>query len=121
MAFDVVAMSRAEFDNWLTKLAEPVGEPELRALRQGRDLFVSLGCGICHTVRGLTESIIGPDLSRVGARHTLGAGTLPGGLEGLAKWIAYAQHLKPGNAMPSYHHLDAAQIRSLAAYLASLK
>jgi cytochrome c oxidase subunit 2 len=90
-------------------------------LRQGRDLFVSLGCGACHAVRGLSEAKLGPDLTQVGSRRTLGAGTLPGGVGNIAGWIASAQHLKPGNAMPSYDQLEGPQLRALAAYLESLK
>ncbi len=121
MAFDVIAVPRAEFDAWLTRLAQPPGEPQSAELRHGRDLFVSLGCGACHTLRGLGESRLGPDLTLVGARRTIGAGTLPGGVGNIAGWIASAQHLKPGNLMPSYDRLEGEELRALAAYLDSLK
>jgi cytochrome c oxidase subunit 2 len=121
MAFDVIALPRAEFDAWLAGMAQPAREPGTPELRQGRDLFVRLGCGVCHAVRGLSEARLGPDLTQVGARRTLGAGTLPGGVGNLAGWIASAQHLKPGNAMPSYDQLEGPQLRALAAYLESLK
>lgn len=121
MAFDVIAVPRAEFDAWLARLAQPAAEPQTPELRQGRDLFVSQGCGVCHAIRGLTGSRLGPDLTQVGARRTIGAGTLPGGVGNIAGWIASAQHLKPGNLMPSYGQLDGPQLRALAAYLDSLK
>jgi cytochrome c oxidase subunit 2 len=121
MAFDVIAVPRAEFDAWLSRLAQPPGEPQSAELRHGRDLFVSLGCGACHTLRGLGESRLGPDLTLVGARRTIGAGTLPGGVGNIAGWIASAQHLKPGNLMPSYDRLEGEELRALAAYLDSLK
>jgi cytochrome c oxidase subunit 2 len=121
MAFDVIALSPAEFSAWLVRLARPVAEPEDPELRKGRDLFLSLGCGACHTVRGTIEGRLGPDLSAVGSRSTIGAGTLRGGIGNIAAWIASAQHLKPGNAMPSYDRLEGPQLRALSAYLASLK
>jgi cytochrome c oxidase subunit II len=121
MAFDVIALPQAEFDAWLATAAQPTGQPGTPELRQGRDLFVSLGCGACHAVRGLSEARLGPDLTQVGSRRTLGAGTLPGGVGNIAGWIASAQHLKPGNAMPSYDQLEGPQLRALAAYLESLK
>src|SRR5438128_987927 len=68
MAFDVVALPRAEFDAWLAGLARPAREPESPELRKGRELFVDLGCGACHVVRGLAEGRLGPDLTQVGAR-----------------------------------------------------
>ncbi len=121
MAFDVIVVPRAEFDAWLARLVQPVREPPAPQLREGRDLFVSLGCSACHTVRGVAEGHNGPDLTQVGARRSIGAGTLPGGVGNIAGWIASAQHLKPGNAMPSYDQLEGAQLRALAAYLESLK
>jgi cytochrome c oxidase subunit 2 len=121
MAFDVIAMPRAEFEAWLAHAAQPAPDPQTPELRDGRDLFVSLGCGACHAVRGVSEARLGPDLTQVGSRRTIGAGTLPGGVGNIAGWIASAQHLKPGNAMPSYDQLEGPQLRSLAAYLESLK
>jgi cytochrome c oxidase subunit 2 len=121
MAFDVLAVPRAEFDAWLAALARPVGEPEEPELRRGRDLFAGIGCGACHAVRGLTEGGLGPDLTLVGGRRSLGAGTVPGGVGNIAAWIASSQHLKPGNGMPSYDQLEGTQLRALAAYLASLR
>jgi cytochrome c oxidase subunit 2 len=121
MAFDVIAVARPEFDAWLARLGEPPAEPSSSELRDGRALFMSLGCGKCHTVRGLVHSGLGPDLTQVGGRRTIGAGALPGGVGNIAGWIASAQHLKPGNPMPSYDQLEGPQLRALAAYLDSLK
>jgi cytochrome c oxidase subunit 2 len=121
MAFDVIALSRPEFDTWLARLARPAREPETPELRAGRELFVGLGCGACHTVRGVAEGRLGPDLTAVGARCSLAAGTLKNGVGNLAGWLASAQHLKPGNRMPSYDQLEGRQLRALAAYLESLQ
>jgi cytochrome c oxidase subunit II len=121
MAFDVIVTSRAEFDTWLAGLARPAREPQTPELREGQELFVNLGCGACHAVRGVAEGRLGPDLTQVGARRSLAAGTLKNGVGNLAGWIASAQHLKPGNRMPSYDQLEGRQLRALAAYLESLK
>ncbi|PWH19371.1 MAG: hypothetical protein DDG58_05070 [Ardenticatenia bacterium] len=40
-------------------------DPQIIA--QGQEVFVTAGCGRCHTVAGLSDGAIGPDLSRVGA------------------------------------------------------
>ena len=121
MAFDVIATPRPEFDAWLARLSEPAREPVSPELRQGRDLFISLGCGTCHTVRGVVVGRLGPDLTTVGSRRTIGAGALPGGIGNIAGWIASSQHLKPGNLMPSYDQLEGPQLRALASYMDSLK
>ena len=102
MAFDVVVLPRSEFETWLARIAQSVREPPTPRLREGRELFQSLGRGACHSIRGVAQSRLGPDLTNVGARRTIGAGTLPGGIGNIAGWIASAQHLKPGNAMQSY-------------------
>ena len=121
MQFDVIAMPRPQFDQWLAGLARAAPEPGTAQLREGRELFVSLGCGACHAIRGLSEGRLGPDLTQVGSRRTIGAGTLPGGIGNIAGWIASAQHLKPGNAMPSYDQLEGPQLVALSAYLETLK
>ena len=121
MAFDVVVMPRAEFDEWLKGLAQPVAEPKNEELAAGRRVFVERGCGACHAVRGVANGTFGPDLTQVGARRTIGAGALPGGIGNIAAWIASSQHLKPGNAMPSYNELPGPELRAMSAWLASLK
>jgi cytochrome c oxidase subunit 2 len=121
MAFDVIAVPRPEFDAWLRRLAAPVREPATPELQEGRKLFLGLGCGACHTIRGVAQGRSGPDLTQVGARRMIGAGALPGGVGNIAAWIASAQHLKPGNAMPSFNQLEGPQLRALAAYMESLK
>jgi cytochrome c oxidase subunit II len=121
MAFDVMVLPRHEFEDWLARMTQSVREPPTQELREGRKLFQSLGCGGCHSIRGVGQSGLGPDLTNVGARRTIGAGTLPGGVGNIAAWIASAQHLKPGNAMQSYDRLEGSQLRALANYLESLK
>jgi cytochrome c oxidase subunit 2 len=121
MAFDVTAEPAADFDAWLARLAGPAREPEQPLEREGRALFTDLGCGSCHRVSGVSDGRLGPDLSNVGARRTIGAGLLPNNVGALAGWIASTQHLKPGAAMPSYDHLDGRRLRAVAAYLDGLK
>ncbi len=112
MAFDVIAAAPADFDAWLGRLAGPAREPDDPFAREGKALFVDLGCGSCHRVSGVSEGRIGPDLSNVGARRTIGAGLLPTNVGSIAGWIASTQHLKPGAAMPSYDHLEGRQLRA---------
>jgi cytochrome c oxidase subunit II len=122
MAFYVVAMEQADFDAWYRSQSLPAREPALQSAQLGRELFDSNGCGACHTVRGTgADGLLGPDLTHVGSRVSLAAGTLPNNRGTLAGWISSAQHLKPGNAMPSFDTLTGPELRSLAAYLESLK
>jgi len=127
MSFWVVAHSPDEFDAWMEAQRRSVSEPPTPELARGRDAFLASGCGSCHHVRGLEEGPakaggeIGPDLTHVGSRLSLGATALPNGVGPLSGWIAGAQRIKPGNRMPSYHYLDGEALNALAGYLESLK
>jgi len=73
-------------------------------------------------VRGTPAAgVLGPDLTHVGGRLSIGAGLLPMNAGALAGWIASNQHLKPGNLMPQFRHFSGEELRSLAAYVGSLK
>lgn len=122
MAFAVVVMEPDAFAAWLAKEARPAATPDAPAIRAGRDRFLATGCGACHTIRGTPAAgVIGPDLTHVGGRLTLGAGTLPNDAESFAHWIADTQEIKPGVLMPSFGMLPDREIRAIAAYLDSLK
>lgn len=122
MAFYAVALEPAEFAAWLEREAQPAREPDTEQLRQGRALFLDSGCGACHRVRGTPAAgEFGPDLTHVGSRHSLAAGTLPLNVGTLAGWIADTQHIKPQNKMPAFNTFSGVELRALAAYLESLK
>lgn len=121
MAFDVIVMPRPEFDAWRARLAAPVPEPATEEQRRGRELFVTSGCAACHAVRGIGDARLGPDLTQVGGRLSLGAGSFPNNIGTLAGWISSSQHLKPGNRMPSFANFSGPDLRALAAYLEHLK
>ena len=121
MAFYVIATPRTDFDAWLAALIPPRPEPATAELIAGRELYTRIGCATCHEVRGVSDGRIGPDLTDVGSRRSIGAGALPGGLGSIAGWIASTQHLKPGANMPSYDQLSGPELRAIAAYMDSLK
>ena len=122
MAFYVVAVERDHFPSWLEEQEKPASEPVNELGLKGRELFISNGCGACHTIRGTTASgMIGPDLTHFGGRLSIAAGSFPNNPGTVADWIASAQHLKPDNLMPSFTHLQGEQLRAVAAYLESLK
>lgn len=122
MAFMVVAMEPEAFDDWFAARRRLVDQPVSDLHARGRELFLSYGCGACHTIRGTPAAgLIGPDLTHVGGRLTLAAGMFPNNKGTLAGWISDAKHLKPGNLMPSFDVLSGPDLRALAAYLESLK
>jgi cytochrome c oxidase subunit 2 len=64
--------------------------------------------------------VLGPDLSDLGERRTLGAGAAVNDPTNLARWITNAPSLKQGVLMPEVA-LSAAATRAIVSYLESLK
>jgi len=122
MALHVVAEPPDAFSAWLAGQAGPAVKTDAPDMARGRQAFLDQRCNACHTVRGVAdESALGPDLTHVGSRLYLGAGTLPNRLGNVAHWVANTQTIKPGARMPSSPDLEAATLQALAAWLEQLK
>lgn len=122
MRFAVVAESQEAFDAWTAQQREPAQPPAGPVLTSGRNAFEQYACALCHRVRGTAaRGSIGPDLTHIGSRLTLGAGRVPNTRARLQAWIIDAQALKPGIAMPAFDELDGPTLDALAAYLESLE
>ncbi len=122
MAFEVVALPQGEYDAWLASEAAPARAPSSEQERHGQSLFIAAGCGGCHAVRGtLAAGTIGPDLTHIGSRRSVGIDTLPLNAENITRFIANGQHVKPGNRMPEFRILSADEHAALATYLLSLR
>ncbi|HET9424811.1 MAG TPA: cytochrome c oxidase subunit II [Gemmatimonadaceae bacterium] len=96
------------------------------------------GCVGCHTISGAKNmvGILGPNLTHIGSRLTLGAGLFPNDAKHLALWIKNARLMKPGITMPTIGKgqidpqtkkpsqmgmLTDQQIADMVAYLRALK
>ena len=122
MALHVVAHTSADFNAWLARQSLPAAVPSAAYLERGRRVFVEQRCGACHTIRGVEDgALLGPDLTHVGSRLHIAAGTLRNHRGTLAGWIADPQSIKPGVRMPAAADLDGDSLRALATYLESLK
>jgi cytochrome c oxidase subunit 2 len=122
MSFSVVALEPAAFEAWLREQMAPARTPSDATTQRGARLFLENGCGACHSVRG-TEAAgrVGPDLTHVGGRLSLAAGTLSNGRTELARWLVDTEGVKPGVHMPAFNMLPEGDITALAAYLEGLK
>jgi cytochrome c oxidase subunit 2 len=121
MAFQVVVEPMSTFLEWIAGQRQPAGEPESDAQRRGRDVFMQGPCVTCHTIRGTDAgSVVGPDLTHVGSRLMLGAGTLPNTRDHLRQWVTNSQAVKPGNRMPPVS-LDDGSLDALLTYLRGLR
>lgn len=122
MALQVVALEPAAFEAWLAAQARLATAPATPRQELGRQAFLANRCDACHAVRGVgAESRLGPDLTHVGSRLELAAGTLPNTPEGRKQWIAHVQEVKKGARMPSYDRLDAATLEAMADWLGALR
>ncbi|WP_420565156.1 cytochrome c oxidase subunit II [Thalassobaculum sp.] len=122
MAFPVVVLPPQEFEAWLAKERADAAEPADAAAARGREVFLAEGCGACHAVRGTpARGRLGPDLTHVGGRRTIGAGTLPASAEAFGQWLARTDHIKPDVRMPTYRDLPEQDLLDLATYLKGLR
>jgi cytochrome c oxidase subunit 2 len=112
MAFSVVVQPRDRFQAWLAQQQQTA---------RGNDVFLSSGCGGCHTVRGTpADGTYAPDLTHIASRATLAAGTIANTPANLRRWIQNPQGIKPGNKMPALG-LTAGDLNAVVAYLETLK
>jgi cytochrome c oxidase subunit 2 len=121
MALVVVVHPRADFASWLAGQRKPATEPNDSSAKQGERVFLAGACSSCHSITG-TEAYgtLGPDLTHLASRRTIGAGTLMNTRGNLAGWVVDPQSLKPGVRMPS-NQLAAKDLLALLDYLQTLK
>ena len=121
MVFYVVADSPARFSAWVARERQIAATPTDPTLISGRDTFLRSACVACHTIRGTpAQGRVGPDLTHIGSRISIGAGAVPNTAGNLTGWINDSQSIKPGNIMPPIQ-LEPTDLQDLVAYLESLQ
>ena len=118
MGFRVVVVPETEFTEYVRAQAQPAAVPE----SEGLDLFIRNGCAACHAIRGTpADGVVGPDLTHLASRRTIGAGIVPTTVENIADFVASPDHFKPGIEMPAFGMLPKDKIAQIAAWLGSLE
>ena len=121
MAMLVVAQPRPEFDRWYESQLAPAASPSSAPAMEGSQIFTHKACPSCHAIRGTDAAAsVAPDLTHVGARATLAAGTLSNAREQLTDWIRDPHAVKPGVKMPP-NALANEELAALVAYLEELR
>ena len=121
MALVVVADAPADYERWLAAQRQPARQPSTPQELRGRDLIEHASCAMCHTISGTAaKGRRAPDLTHIGSRSSLAAGTLENTAASRVHWIADPQSYKPGVDMPP---LAAAptDLVAISAYLGSLQ
>jgi cytochrome c oxidase subunit 2 len=120
MGLTVVAEPEQRFAAWVADRQQPPAKP-IGTARRGRDIFLASECSSCHAIEGtIADATVGPDLTHVASRPTLGAGLLPNTTRSLADWVADPRRIKPGVKMPPADLTDQ-ELEALLAYLSGLK
>lgn len=121
MQFVVVAEPLDAFEAWLENQRQPARVPTDALAQMGQEVFLDANCVNCHAIKGTDATgNLGPDLTHLASRRTLGAGVIENNLGNLGGWIVNPQHIKPGNLMPPAD-LTSVELQALLAYLATLE
>jgi cytochrome c oxidase subunit 2 len=115
-----VAHSPQEFDVWvqnqqLAAKAAPPGAPAA----EGEALFTAKGCAGCHTIQGVAQGTVGPNLTHLMSRSVFAGAMFDLNAENLSRWLHDPPGVKPGAKMPNLG-LSADEIAKLVAYLQTL-
>lgn len=117
----VVAEPADQFDSWISAQLQPAPEPSDDLAIQGQQIFLRNTCVNCHRIDGTpAQGDVGPELTHLGDRETLGAGVVQNTPENLARFINNVQEVKPGALMPDYEFSET-ELTALVTYLEGLK
>lgn len=114
MRIRVIVQTREDFDAWERQQLKFPTPPTSGEAAMGANLFNTMGCANCH----LTN--VGPSLTHIATRETIGAGVLTNTPENLKQWLLNPQAYKPGSYMPNMKLSDK-QVNQIVAYLETLK
>jgi cytochrome c oxidase subunit 2 len=121
MRLRVFVQSDSLFQRWVDQQrATPATPAKGSPAEAGQQVFRRSACIGCHTITGIAQGRIGPDLTHVGGRATIAGALFPNTTETLHRWIMNAPSLKPGALMPP-QNLSPQDLDALIAYLQSLK
>jgi cytochrome c oxidase subunit 2 len=120
MALPVTAEPPRQFAAWSAQRRAEAKQPTGADAHTGEIVFTR-SCGACHAVMGTNaQGRVGPDLTHFASRPLIGAGVLPNTTTNLMRWITGAPSIKEGARMPAMP-LDAGELRSVVAYLQTLR
>jgi cytochrome c oxidase subunit 2 len=121
MQLMVIVQAEEEFAAWLEHQQTIPPPPDDELAIEGQQVFLGSACVYCHNIEGTNASgDLGPDLTHMATRRTIGAGALENSLGNMAGWVVDSQAIKPGNKMPPMD-LDSEELSALLAYLETLE
>jgi len=116
-----IAHAPAQFDAWVaSQRATPAAPPDGSPAAEGLTAFNAKGCAGCHTVAGVSQGKVGPDLTHFASRTTFAGSMFALDDENLGAWLRNPPGVKPGSVMPNLG-LTEEEIAQLIAYLETLQ
>jgi cytochrome c oxidase subunit 2 len=127
MRLRVIAQPQVEWDAWLQGQAAPLAVSANGPAQRGLAIFQSRTCANCHATASTADGVppnarpnVGPNLTHLNTRETIGAGVLDNTPENLARWLNDPEAFKPGSLMPDLNLSDD-EVLALVAYLEGQK
>jgi cytochrome c oxidase subunit 2 len=114
MRIQVIADPPEKFAAWIKEQKNVPPKPATADEQLGEKIYRTRICTNCHL------HSVGPDLTHVASRHTLGAGAVENSPENLAAWLHNPNDFKPGSNMPNFK-LSGDEVHALVAYLETQK
>jgi cytochrome c oxidase subunit 2 len=121
MRLRVFVQTDSQFQRWVDGQRDSPATPAKGSPAEaGQAVFKRSACIGCHTIEGVAQGKVGPDLTHVAGRTTIAGALFPNTTESLHRWIMNAPSLKPGALMPP-QNLSPQDLDAIVAYLQSLK
>ena len=121
MGMLVIAETKEDFERWRNNQIASAKPPSNPEQQRGMEIFLSKPCVMCHQIRGTDAGgKIAPDLTHVGSRRYIAAGTLETTRGNIAAWIIDPHGIKPGVNMPTIQ-LEPDEVQPLVSFLEGLK
>jgi cytochrome c oxidase subunit II len=121
MILTVEVLTPQDFEAWLAARREPAVLTPVRDTDSGVIEAFRRHCADCHRIAGISEGTGAPDLTDLGSRRFLGAGTLALTPGAARRWLRQHQTLKAGNAMPVHAEVPPDVLDELGDWLETLQ
>jgi cytochrome c oxidase subunit 2 len=141
MRLRVIADTPEDYAAWVTSQEAPAAQPvaastspdttttlpgvtpapsQASLAATGANVFKSAGCAGCHAITGISDGVVGPNLTHFKSRSVFAGAIFQNDDNNLRLWLANPPAQKPGSVMPNLH-LTSDQINQLIAYLDTLR
>jgi cytochrome c oxidase subunit II len=121
MRLQITVDTPEDYARWIEQQRRSAPEPQDDRQERGRKVFLGSTCALCHAIQGTpARGRVGPNLTHIASRSSLGAGALPNVRGYLAGWILDPASHKPGVLMPQ-HTFSGEDLNALLDYLQTLQ